>query len=150
MKKPENTGRKQKKDTRFKPGQSGNPAGKPPGTRHKATMAAQTLLDGECAALTRKAVDMALQGDMAALRLCLDRILPPLKERPLSVALPNTSTAEGTDEAAETVLRAISSGKLLPTEGTLISNIIERRRLALESLDFEQRLSELEKEHEKK
>ena len=144
MKKPENTGRKQKKDTRFKPGKSGNPAGKPPGTRHKTTMAAQALLDGEGAALTRKAVEMALTGDMAALRLCLERILPPSRERPVVLDLPDTSTPEGISLAANAILQAISKGELLPAEATVLSNIVEKRRVALETLDFERRLSILE------
>src|SRR5215210_1529888 len=83
---PANTGRKQ--DTRFKPGQSGNPAGKAKGTRHRATHAAEALLDGEAEALTRKAVEMALAGD-----LCLDRILPPGRDRRVPFALPTLETA---------------------------------------------------------
>jgi hypothetical protein len=144
MKNPENADRKQKKDTRFKPGQSGNPAGKPPGTRHKTTMAAQALLDGEGQALTRKAVELALTGDMAALRLCLERILPPSRERPVVIDLPDTSTAEGISMAADAILRAIAEGELLPREATVLSNIVEKRRVAMETLDFEQRISALE------
>jgi len=47
----------------FKPGQSGNPKGKPKGARHKATPAAHAPLDGEAEGLARKAVDLALEGD---------------------------------------------------------------------------------------
>jgi hypothetical protein len=64
-------------------GQSGNPSGRPPGARHKATVAAEALLDGEAEGLTRKALEMALDGDTVALRLCLERILPPRRERPV-------------------------------------------------------------------
>ena len=59
----------------FPPGVSGNPAGRLPGTRNRATMAAEALLDGEAEALTRKAIEMAMAGDTTALRLCLERIL---------------------------------------------------------------------------
>ena len=62
----------------FEPGQSGNPAGKARGTRNKVTLAIEALLDGEAEALTRKAIELAKAGDMAALRLCLDRLAPPL------------------------------------------------------------------------
>jgi hypothetical protein len=141
--KPENAGRKQG-NTRFKPGQSGNPAGKRPGTRHKVTMAAQELLDGESQALTRKAIDLALEGDMTALRLCLERIIPPTRERSVKMTLPNTSTAEGINLAAEAILRAVSTGNLVPAEGVVLSNIIEKRRIALETLDLEKRISALE------
>ncbi len=51
--------------------------GKPKGARHRATLAALELLDGEAEALTRKAVELALEGDTTALRLCLERMAPP-------------------------------------------------------------------------
>ncbi len=54
----------------------------------------ETLLDGQAEALTQKAIDLALAGDMAALRLCLDRILPPRKDRPVSIEMPTIDTAE--------------------------------------------------------
>ena len=63
---PEITGAKQ--GGRFQKGRSGNPAGKPKGARHRATLAAEALLDGEAEALTRKAVELALAGDGIALR----------------------------------------------------------------------------------
>src|SRR5258708_8865649 len=72
----------------FLRGESGNPAGRPMGARHKATVAAEALLDGEAEALTRKAVEMALAGDGTALRLCLDRIIPPRRERPGRFKMP--------------------------------------------------------------
>ena len=65
----------------FQKGQSGNPKGRPKGARNKATLAMETLLNGEAATLTRKTVEMALAGDTTALRLCLDRIMPPRKDR---------------------------------------------------------------------
>lgn len=83
---PENTGRDQA--GRWRKGASGNKAGKPRGTRHKATLAAETLLEGEAEALSRKAIELALAGDVSALRLCLDRIVPPRKDRPVCFQLP--------------------------------------------------------------
>ena len=56
------------------PETQGNPAGKPKGVRNRATLAAEALLDGEAEALTRKAVEMALAGDVMALKLCLERL----------------------------------------------------------------------------
>jgi uncharacterized protein DUF5681 len=71
---------------RFKPGHSGNPAGRPPGTRNKATESAELLLEGEAEALTRKAVELALGGDPIALRLCIDRLIPPRRGRKVQLA----------------------------------------------------------------
>src|SRR5215208_2087882 len=100
-----NTGQKQ--DTRFKPGQSGNPAGKAKGTRHRATRAAEVLLDGEVEALTRKAVEMALAGDTVAMRLCLDRILPVRKDRHITFTLPTLETAADAVAATATLVNAV-------------------------------------------
>jgi hypothetical protein len=102
----------------FTKGKSGNPAGKPRGCRHKATRAAQALLEGEVEALTRKAVQKALEGDTAALRLCLERICPPMKESPIRAALklPATITAENAPQVFATILKAVASGGLCPAK----------------------------------
>ena len=68
--------------------QSGNPKGRARGSRNKTTLALEALLDGQAEALTQKVIDKALEGDMGALRLCLDRILPPRRDRHVSVKLP--------------------------------------------------------------
>ena len=78
---PDNTDQIQ--DGRFKPGQSGNPAGRPPGSRNKTTLLAQGLLDSNAEALIKKLIQMALEGDTAAMRLAIERILPPRKDLPL-------------------------------------------------------------------
>jgi Family of unknown function (DUF5681) len=87
----ENAGQDQRRrgpGRRFQPGQSGNPAGKPKGTRNRATMLAEQLLDGEAETMVRTAIQWAKKGNMAALRLCLDRILPVRHDRPVRFALP--------------------------------------------------------------
>jgi hypothetical protein len=87
MAKPENRG-PQQADTRFKPGQSGNPSGRPKGARHRTTVAIEVLLEGEGEALTRKAIELAKAGDMQALRLCMDRLAPPRRDSPVVFDLP--------------------------------------------------------------
>ena len=82
-----NTARKQRGKP-FEPGRSGNPAGKPKGSRNVTTLAVEALLDGEADALTRKAIELARAGDMQALKLCMDRIVPPRRDRPVSFMLP--------------------------------------------------------------
>src|SRR5260370_33062637 len=81
-------GRSGNPEGRFRKGQSGNPNGRPAGARNKATETAELLLDGEAAALTRKAVELALAGDDVALRLCLDRLIPPRRGRRGQLGLP--------------------------------------------------------------
>ncbi len=128
----------------FQPGQSGNPKGKPKGTKNHATRRAQKLFDGETEKLTRKAIELALEGDMTALRLCLERILPPRKSRPVNITLPEVKSAEGVAEAQAAVVQAVADGELTPEEGSTITGILEARRKAIETQDHENRISALE------
>jgi hypothetical protein len=121
----------------------GNP-GKPKGTRHKATQAVLALLDGEAEALTRKAVAMALEGDGAALRLCLERIAPPMRDAPVQFDLPRMLSAADAAKAAGAVLEAVASGELTPTEGAHIMALVETYRRTLETSELEARVAALE------
>jgi hypothetical protein len=122
----------------------GNP-GKPKGTRHKATQAALALLDGEAEVLTRKAVTMALNGDVTAMRLCLERIVPTRKDSPVTFAFPLMQSAADATKAAGAVLDAVAVGDLTPTEGAHIMGLVETFRRTLETVEIETRLVELEK-----
>jgi hypothetical protein len=139
-----NTNGKQNKDHLWKKGQSGNPAGKPPGSRHKVTLAVERLLDGEGEELTRKAIELAKEGDLTALRLCLERICPPRKSRPIAIDLPDVKSGEGVSLAQAAVVQAVGEGEITPEEGQVLSNILESRRKSIETEDHERRLDELE------
>ncbi len=119
-------------------------AGKPLGTRHKATQAVLTLLEGEAEALSRKAVEMALQGDTTALRLCLERLAPPRKDAPVSFPLPQMATAHDAAQAAGATLQAVCEGDITPSEGAQIMALVDSFRRALEVSEFEARLMALE------
>lgn len=123
----------------------GNP-GRPQGARHKATRAALALLDGEAEALTRKAVELALDGDGAALRLCLERIAPPRRDAPVTFDLPRMATARDAAKAAGAVLEAVADGELTPTEGAHIMQLVETFRRTLETSELEARVAALEAE----
>src|SRR5829696_2810004 len=92
-------------NTRGRPFERGNP-GRPKGARHKATLAAEALLDGEAEGLTRKAVELALSGDTVALRMCLERVVPARKDRPVSFSLPDIQTAADAVKASGALLKA--------------------------------------------
>ena len=121
----------------------GNP-GKPKGARHKATKAALELLDGEAEALTRRAIDLALDGDTTALRLCLDRIVPPRKDAPVTFDMPRMQSAADAARAAGAVLDAVAAGDLTPTEGAHLMQLVETYRRTLETSDLEKRVAALE------
>ncbi len=139
-----NANQKQNKDHLWKKGESGNPAGKKPGTRHRATLAIEKLLDGEGEALTRKAIELAKDGDLTAIKLCLERICPPRKSRPIKIDLPEVNTADGVSKAQATAVQAVADGEITPEEGKVLADILEARRKSIETADHEARLSKLE------
>jgi hypothetical protein len=108
----ENTAQKQQISRPFEPGQSGNPAGRPKGSRKKATLAVEVLLDGEAGAITRTAIELAKKGDLAAIRLCLDRSAPLRKDRPFPFALPALGKAEDAAAGLAAIVASVASGEL--------------------------------------
>ena len=128
----------------WKKGQSGNPTGKPAGVRNKATVMVQSIMERGAQEIAEAIVGLAKEGDLSAARLVLERLLPPAKERPISLALPSTDTAGGIAEAQQAILQAVAAGDLLLGEGTALSSIVEARRKAVETLQLEQRITALE------
>ena len=95
-------------------------------------------------ALTRKAIEKALEGDMAALRLCLDRLAPPRKDSPISMTLPTVKSLDDTLEASAALLAAVSSGEITPDEGGRVMALLAAHRTIVETVDLEQRIAQLE------
>lgn len=137
---PRNNGRKTPIGRRFQPG---NP-GRPKGARHKATLAAEALLDGEAEALTRKAIEAGLAGDTIALRLCMDRIVPPRRERPVNFALPPLKTADDAAAAMAAIAAAIADGDVTPGEAAELAKLVELFVKAVQAGEFDRRLKVLE------
>jgi hypothetical protein len=129
----------------FKAGISGNPDGRPKGSRNAATLALEALLDGQAQALTQKAIDLALTGDMAALRLCLERILPPRKDRPVNFAFPKIENAKEAATTMSAVLAAVAIGELTPAEASEVGKLVDIFVKAVEATDLTERLERLEK-----
>jgi hypothetical protein len=100
-------------------------AGRPKGSHNKSTLAAITLLEGESEALTRKAVELALGGDIQALRLCLDRIVAPVRERPISISLPVIDGVEDAPAFTAALLEAVASGELKVAEASILFDLAE-------------------------
>jgi len=119
-------------------------SGRPKGSRNKATIAIESLLQGQAEALTQTAVTKALEGDSVALRLCIERIAPAPKDQPVSFSLPKMNNAMDASGAAGSVLTAVSIGELTPIEATRVMGLIGSYRRVLELTEIEERLSALE------
>ena len=119
-------------------------AGRPKGARNRTTLAVLELLEGQAEALTQRAVQLALGGDTVALRLCLERLVPPRKDRPVQFPLPQMSSAHDAAQAAAAVLEAVSTGDLTPTEGAQVMGLVDSYRRTLEVTELEARVAALE------
>ena len=134
----------ERKQVRFQKGVSGNPSGRPKGSRHKTTLAVEALLEGEAEGITRKAIEAAKSGDMVAIKLVLDRVCPPRKTRSIEIDLPPIADAAGVSLAQEEVLKAVCTGELDLDQAQTLSGLLEARRQFLETAELEARLTELE------
>src|SRR5947207_13520068 len=110
---------------RFARGRSGNPAGRPRGCRDHVNRAARLLLAGEGEALTRKAVEMALAGDPTALRLCLERIVGPYRQRAVEFTMPAIRSAADLVDAMAAVADAAAERAGTPRDAIQVCKDIE-------------------------
>jgi hypothetical protein len=138
------TAMEESQNSRWKKGQSGNPNGRAAGSRNRATLALETLLDGQATALTQKAIELALTGDMAALRLCLDRILPPRKDSPVAFDLPEMTTLNDAVPAMGALVKAVGQGDLTPTEAGELTKMVQAFAKIIETAELEERVRKLE------
>ena len=130
----------------FEKGESGNPAGRPRGSRNRTALLMENLLSYEAEAIGRKAVEMAIKGDMAAIRLCMDRLAPARKEEPIAFELPPLEKPADSVAAAATLVAAVAEGELTPSEAAQLAKVIEVYVRAIETKVFDERLASLEKE----
>ena len=129
--------------TRGRPFQPGNP-GRPKGARHRSTVLAEKLMGDDVESVVAAVVKAAKDGDMAAARIILDRLAPIRKGRPVQFDLPAVTDAAGVSTAFDAVLQAVAGGELTPEEGASITNLLEARRKAIETVELEARIAALE------
>ena len=128
----------------FAPGCSGNPAGKKPGTRHRATRLAEKLMADDAEAVVKAVVAAAKEGDMTAARLVLDRIAPPCRGRPVRLDLPPIVGAADLVKALAAVADAMARGVISAEEAQAAAGVLDHHRKAVETLDLERRIAALE------
>lgn len=129
---------------RFQPGQSGNPAGKPKGARHKTTLLAEKLMQDDAEDVVNAVITAAKSGDMTAARIVLDRIAPARRDNPVSFPLPKIESAADASMAMASVLSAVADGEISPSEAEQIARMIETFVKSLEANEFGRRLQALE------
>lgn len=130
----------------FEPGQSGNPTGRPRGARNRRTLLIETLFEAEAEAeaVARQAIERAEAGDMAAIRLVVDRLAPMRRERTVDFDLPPIASVRDTAAALAAVTNAVAAGDLTPGEAAALCKLIDSQVLALGDAEFDVRLTRLE------
>ena len=123
---------------------SGNPSGKPKGVRARVTQLAEKLLEDDRDAIVRTVIAAAKGGDPTAMRLCIERLVPLRKGRPVVFDLPPVKTAADIAGAVGELARAMAAGELTVEEASAASSVIEMQRRAIETSDIELRLRKLE------
>lgn len=135
---------------RGRPFQPGNNSGKgrPRGSKNKTSAEAAKIFRDYSPAVTRKCLEMALKGDLKAIRMSLDRSVPELGDQPVRVGLLPLRTVTDVADASEMVVRKVTIGELTIQQGTELANIIEMRRRAIETQELDGRVRILEQSHQ--
>jgi hypothetical protein len=141
MSDPEKAGRKQ--DGTFAPGRSGNLNGKPKGTRHRATMLAEKLLDKDAGAIIKTLVEKARAGEPWAVRFVAERIIPPARDRATPFALPPVNGPADLPQAVQAALDAAAKGDLSLEDAERVVGLLNGLRAAYEGADLAARLDEM-------
>jgi hypothetical protein len=125
-------------------GQSGNPNGRPKGSRNRITAALEELIEARGEALVEKAIENALRGDSPMLRVLLNRLVPCRPDRTVEFAIPEIKTATDAHSASSAIIAACSRGELSPSEASDVMSLISMHVNTIKAAEFEERLCALE------
>src|SRR5260221_13507150 len=126
---------------RFLPGQSGNPAGKKPGTRTHATLLREALNEGDDRTAARIVIDKALAGNLVAARFVVDRLMPRPRGRAIELDLPDGTGARDIVTAYDATVQAMATGDITPDEGLTVTRVLDGRLRALKAAREENTVS---------
>src|SRR5438128_2238702 len=93
---------------------------------------AQELLQLESEHVMKALIKKALRGNVTALRLCVERLIPIPRERALGIKIPAAENAVQITIALEAVLQALGDGQLTASEAQKLAHILENQRKAIE------------------
>lgn len=127
--------------TKYIKGQTGNPKGRPRGTKDKRTELRE-MLKPHALKLVKKTVDLALDGDTTALRLCLERLIPTIKQKDEYIKFKLIGTNR--TEQSDSVIQAMSNGEITLTEATAVLQTMATQCRIAEMDELEERLRKLE------
>src|SRR5713101_2904837 len=128
----------------FQKGQSGNPAGRPRGSRNKASVRMQEMLEQNAEELVNKVVELGIAGNIGALRLCLDRLVPTRKNEPLLCEMAPLQKAADAVAAIAGIASAAVAGDVTADEAAKLAKVISLYVNTLEAHQFEEQLAQLE------
>ncbi len=134
-----------KSSTSWKKGQTGNPGGKKKGTGKVSQLRA--LLDPHAEDLVNKAKNMALEGDMTALRLCLERLVPPIKIKDEPVTVEGLDGSKALVEQGQAIINALAKGEVTPSEAATLMQSVSSQTRIMEGDELERRITALESKH---
>ncbi|MBT7041267.1 MAG: hypothetical protein HN921_15645 [Bacteroidetes bacterium] len=139
MAKKEKTGR-----VLFKAGQSGNPKGRPKGSRNKATLLARKMMENDLDEIVSQVIEKAKSGDFECQKLILSRLLPQVKNYPLDIKIPEINSPNDLKKAFNIINKALGSGKIDLDQAEKWSNILKIVKDATLLDELEERLLALE------
>jgi hypothetical protein len=134
---------------RGRPFKPGNP-GRPLGSKNRVTQTLEQLAEGQAEQIFQKVRELAQAGDVACLRMLLDRIWPPRKAQPINVTMPPINSSQDALDAITAIFKALGEGRLTPDEITALSSVVGRSIQVIELQDLERRIAALEEARDKR